>query len=261
MKARDYWNANLDTDNLSRRSGAAHPDIGQAAAFASTPEFEWLRGRLRLQRAGAAEPGLLIDIGGGVGMHAILWAREGMQVVVVDPATDRLKALRELARQAGVADSILFVAGCAESLPVRDGSADACFTKAVLIHTDLSVAARDIHRVLRPGGQGLFIEPLNRNPLIRLYRSWFAPRIWRSITRYFDQSAIDELRAPFERLRWKPFYLVSAGSFVWQYGLKRPAFFRRSLRRWMRLDAWLLRKFEGLELWCWFAAMEVRKSR
>ena len=260
--ARQYWNSNLDTDNLSRKGGGSGTQnavqLKESFAFASTPEFEWLQ-----ERVGDVQGRFLIDLGGGVGMHALLWAIAGASVIVVDPAVQRMQLLRRIATQAGVAERIRFVAAAAESLPFREGSVGVVFTKSVLIHTDLPRAAREIHRVLEPGGQGLFIEPLNRNPLIRLYRACFAPRIWRNITRYFDPSALDDLRAPFGRLRWKPFYLASAWSFFWQYspfGIKNLQRFQDSLRRWLRIDARLTRRWPYLESWSWFASIEVRKE-
>ena len=115
-------------------------------------------------------------------------------------------------------------------------------------------------RILQVGGSGAFIEPLNGNPLMRFYRRWFAPSIWRSITRYFDQEAIDELRQPFGSLCWKKFYLLSAGSFFWQYSRKDIQRLQKSLKRWMRLDKRCFKKWSGLEKYCWFVSMHVRKK-
>ena len=254
MPAKRYWNANLDTDNLSRRRGSA-TRLDEMLAFAETPEFEWLR-----DRVGDVAGRTVVDVGGGMGMHALIWARAGARVLVVDMAVERMRALRALARRAGVADRIAVVVGQAEAMPLRAATARVVFTKSVLIHTDLPAAAAEIHRVLQSDGQGAFIEPLAGNPLIRLYRRFAAPRIWRSITRYFDAGAIDDLRQPFGRLRWKPFYIVSAGSFFWQYGWRNLARFRRSLRRWRRVDTWLAERWPRLEAWAWFAAIEVRKG-
>lgn len=255
MDSREYWNANLDTDNLSRRGGAEHGDLDEPLAFASTPELLWLRERL-----GDVEGRLIVDLGGGVGMHALYWARLGARVVVADLALERLRRLRELARKAGLAEQIHFVAAAAEALPFGSVSVDVVFTKSVLIHTDLPRAASEVHRVLVDGGRGTFIEPLGRNPLMRFYRRWFAPRIWRSITRYFDEEGIAALGCPFAELRWEPFYLLSAGSFFWQYGRKNLGRFRASLRRWQRVDAWLLERWPALRVWCWFVSIEVRKQ-
>jgi SAM-dependent methyltransferase len=255
MQAREYWNENLDTDNLSRHGGAAHERLDESLDFANTPEFAWLQ-----KRVGPVADRLVVDVGGGIGLHAVLWARAGARVLVVDIAVERLRLLRDLVQRAGVADRVMVLAGNAESLPLRSDAVDVVFTKSVLIHTQLSEATDEIYRVLRVGGHGAFIEPLDRNPIIGLYRRLFAPKIWKSITRYFDSESLETLRVRFGRLRWKPFYLLSAGSFFWQYGWKDLGRFRRSLKRWMHADAWIAKRFPRLEPWAWFAAIEVSKD-
>jgi ubiquinone/menaquinone biosynthesis C-methylase UbiE len=254
MDSKSYWNRNLDTDNLSREGGTRHLDMAESLAFARTPEFEWLAAE-----AGDPSGRILLDVGGGVGLQALLWARAGARVVVADLAVERLKALRQLAREAGLADRMLFVAARAERLPLREGSVDFVFTKSVLIHTRLTEAAPELRRALRDGGKGLFIEPLNRNPIIRLYRALFAPRVWRSITRYFDDASLAELGAPFGGSRSRGFYLLAAGSFFWQYGVKSPRRFEKSLKRWMAVDKRLIRRLPWLEKYCWFASVVVEK--
>ncbi len=215
-----------------------------------------------MRRAPNVEGKTLIDIGGGIGLQSILWAQHGANVIVIDMAEKRLSQLRRVARQAGVGGKIRLLAGQAEKIPLDDASVDIAFTKSVLIHTDLPRAAREIHRVLKPGGRGLFIEPTTGNPLIRLYRRFLAPRIWRSITRYFDDDSRRELREPFGGVMYcKYFYLLSAWSFFWQYGRRDIGRFNLSLRRWMRYDRKLIRKYRRLERWCWFVSMEVQKSK
>ncbi|NQU42183.1 class I SAM-dependent methyltransferase [bacterium] len=254
MTSKSYWNRNLDTDNLSRPGGTAHADLEESFAFARTPEFEWLEGRI-----GGMEGKRLLDLGGGVGMHALMWAAQGARVIVADLAIERLRALRVLADQAGLGDRISFVVARGEELPFCERGFPVVFTKSVLIHTNLQFVMREIYRILLPGGQGIFIEPLNRNPIIRIYRRLFAPSIWKKITRYFDRDSLDEVRLPFGTVRWKGFYLLSAGSFFWQYGCRRLGRFQSSVRFWRRADMWILRRWPQLEWWCWFAAIEVRK--
>ena len=256
VTSRTYWNRNLDTDNLSRSGADPFERLDEAIAFASTPEFEWLR-----RQVGDVSGRRLVDLGGGMGVHGLIWARSGARVVVADAALERMRVMRRLAERAGLGERVACVAARAEAMPFAANCADVIFTKSVLIHTDLPRAAGEIHRVLKRGGRGAFIEPLDRNPIIRLYRRFFAPRVWKSITRYFDAEAMAELRRPFGRLRWKPFYLLSAGSFFWQYGWRSLPRFRRSLRRWRRAEVPVLRRFPALERWSWFASMVVTKTR
>ena len=170
MKRKDYWNANLDSDNLSRREGRRHARPDESIVFAQTPEFEWLRRRL-----GRVKGRTLVDLGGGIGRHALIWAESGARVIVIDLAIRRLELLRRHVARAGLAEHVSFVVGRGDELPILSGAADVVFTKSVLIHTDLARAAEETCRILRAGGRGVFIEPRDLNPIIRLYRRLLAP--------------------------------------------------------------------------------------
>ena len=62
----------------------------------------------------------------------------------------------------------------AHGLEFADGSLDLVFGVAILHHLDFPHALREIHRVLRPGGKIVFVEPLRHNPVARLVR-WMTP--------------------------------------------------------------------------------------
>ena len=87
----------------------------------------------------------LLDLGAGTGA----WSRTfttwfpGLEVRAVEPSA----AMRERCEHPGV------LAGSAEDVPVGDDSADAVWLSTVVHHIpDLPGAAREIRRVLRPGG-------------------------------------------------------------------------------------------------------------
>jgi SAM-dependent methyltransferase len=58
----------------------------------------------------------------------------------------------------------------ANRLQFADASFDTVVGGAVLHHLDYDAAIREIHRVLRPGGAAIFIEPLRDNPAWKLFR-------------------------------------------------------------------------------------------
>lgn len=58
----------------------------------------------------------------------------------------------------------------ANALTFEDNSFDVVFGGAILHHLDIEKSISHIHRVLKPGGTVVFLEPLNMNPLYRLYR-------------------------------------------------------------------------------------------
>ncbi len=69
-----------------------------------------------------------------------------------------------------------FIRMNAEALEFPDNSFDLVCGVAILHHLDLQKAIPEIRRVLVPGGHCVFIEPLDHNPMLRLYRA-FTPSI------------------------------------------------------------------------------------
>lgn len=103
------------------------------------------RSELAAVRAGLPEPcGPGLEIGVGSGRFAApLGVRFG-----VDPSV----AMLRLARERGVATA----GGVAEALPVRSGSMDlALMVTTICFLDDEEAAAREMHRILRPGGRAV----------------------------------------------------------------------------------------------------------
>lgn len=58
----------------------------------------------------------------------------------------------------------------ANNLEFPDEAFDVVYGGAILHHLDIEKSVSEIHRVLKPGGTVFFTEPLNMNPLYKLYR-------------------------------------------------------------------------------------------
>lgn len=58
----------------------------------------------------------------------------------------------------------------ANDLTFKDESFDIVFGGAILHHLDIEKSVNHIHRVLKPGGKIIFLEPLNMNPFYKIYR-------------------------------------------------------------------------------------------
>jgi ubiquinone/menaquinone biosynthesis C-methylase UbiE len=97
----------------------------------------------------AARPSI-VDVGCGIGMYSDLLAEAfGATVVGVDPSA----RMRGVAERAHAHPRVRYVAGSAEELPLEDASCDAALMSNVLHHVvDREACARELHRVLRPGG-------------------------------------------------------------------------------------------------------------
>ncbi len=88
----------------------------------------------------------IIDVGAGTGGFAVaLRTWFGVRVIALEPA----QAMRASIAQT---EGIEVVAGTAEALPALDASIDAAWLGSVIHHLrDLSAAAHELRRVLRPG--------------------------------------------------------------------------------------------------------------
>jgi SAM-dependent methyltransferase/uncharacterized membrane protein YbhN (UPF0104 family) len=119
----------------------------------------------------AAEAGIGLDLGCGLGLQANALRARGYRVIGLDAA-------HELVRRA--ADSgVTAVTGSALSLPFADESLDFVYTVGVLHHLQdraaQRAAVREVMRVLRPGGVFMVHETNPRNPLFRLYMGYLFP--------------------------------------------------------------------------------------
>lgn len=128
----------------------------------------WIRPAMN--RLGEVAEKRILDFGCGHGMAAVVLARRGAKVSAFDLSPGYVAEARQ---RANVNETIIdFTVADGHALPYADGSFDAIWGHAILHHLDIAVAAREIRRVLRPGGVAVFCEPWNGNPLVRWLRRW-----------------------------------------------------------------------------------------
>lgn len=249
-----HWTENLDAQNLAGSSQEADlelllalfetEDVRRALSF-----LEPLRGRR------------IIDLGGGLGLMAILIARRGGTVIIADLSLPRLRKARELARRAGAGDLVRCVQCTGENLPFLCESLDGEITKSVLIHTDLPQTAAELARILSPRGKAVFIEPLNRNPLVNFYRRFAAPRVWKQITEYYSSKSIRQTLRPFRlqgrRVRVERLYLLGFIAGVFNYFIKAPGVYRVLEKAFLTIDGILFRTAPALRERAWFCLIKI----
>jgi len=93
----------------------------------------------------------IVDVGTGTGNLARGFARRGARVIGIDPDERLLAQARRLDATAGV--SVDYRVGRAEALPLPDGSADVVTAGQCWHWFDAPLAAREFHRLVRPGGR------------------------------------------------------------------------------------------------------------
>jgi len=112
----------------------------------------WPVGERVVRRVGVGRGEDVLDVACGTGNAAIRAAQAGGTVVGVDLTPELFDAGRRLAADAGV--DVRWDEGDAEALPYRDGSFDVVLsTFGVIFAPRHQVAARELARVVRPGGR------------------------------------------------------------------------------------------------------------
>ncbi|MGO4603492.1 class I SAM-dependent methyltransferase [Terrabacter sp. 2YAF2] len=130
--------------------------------FAAT--YDWQMGGA--QRAGLADlragvvsraTGLVLEVGAGTGLNLPHYGPDVEHLTLTEPDPSMLKRLQRRVEQQPRSATVLRAP--AERLPFDDDSFDTVVCTLVLCGVeDQPLAVREIRRVLRPGGQLLFLE-------------------------------------------------------------------------------------------------------
>jgi SAM-dependent methyltransferase len=194
----------------------------------------------------------VLDYGCGHGMAAVVLERRGARVTAFDLSPGYLVEARR--RAAANDTAITFLQADAERLPFAGASFARVWGNAILHHLDLRIAARELHRVLQPGGVAVFCEPWGENPLL----AWARRRLpYRGKERTPDEQPLCRrhlhlLREVFPSLQVQGYQLLSMARRVLQPG--------RLVSGLEWCDARLLRLAPSLSRFCRYVVLTLEKS-
>jgi SAM-dependent methyltransferase len=186
------------------------------------------------------------EVGCGYGVISCYFAQQGAYVSGFDVSETNVFVAERAARVNRVAERISLHVMPGESMTFADNSFDLVFGNAVLHHLDIAAGAREIYRVLKPGGVAIFREPFGENRLLE----WARNCSWRSSShRHTDDEHsllyrdVETLRTVFPRVVLRESELFT----VLRYFLRKAEIgmiavprFEGATRRLEHLDRWLL---------------------
>lgn len=109
------------------------------------------------ERVIPAAEGRVLEIGMGSGLNLPYYRPAVSEIVGLDPSPRLLGMARR--RTGGIAPAVTFVEGSAEAIPMDDAGIDTVVLTWTLCSIPLAATAlEEMRRVLKPGGQLLFVE-------------------------------------------------------------------------------------------------------
>jgi ubiquinone/menaquinone biosynthesis C-methylase UbiE len=132
------------------------------------------------ERVISAAKGRVLEVGMGSGLNLALYPQQVSEIVGLEPAHRLIGMAREAAERAGL--KVPLIEGAAESIPLQRNSIDTVVTTWTLCTVSDPVGALlEMRRVLKPGGQLLFVEHgLAPEEKIRRWQNRLDP-VWKRI--------------------------------------------------------------------------------
>lgn len=197
----------------------------------------------------------VLDFGCGSGSNSVLIARRGARVSGIDISESLVRMGNERLKDNGVSAHANLLVGSAHDLPFESNSMDVVFGIAILHHLDLELVAKEVHRVLKPGGRAIFQEPVRNSPLMRFLRRlipYRAPDI-SPYERPLTDPELTSFARRFSELRVRAFGLphVKIGQFI--------PFLKRRTEWLYRTDGRTLQRFPRLAHYAGIRVLEVTK--
>jgi ubiquinone/menaquinone biosynthesis C-methylase UbiE len=132
------------------------------------------------QRVISAAQGRVLEVGIGSGLNLPFYSPQVTQLVGLEPAPRLLAMAHDASSRVSL--PVTFIEGSAEAIPLDSKSIDTVITTWTLCTIPAAVQAlREMRRVLRPGGQLLFVEHgLAPDAGVRRWQDWLTPA-WKRI--------------------------------------------------------------------------------
>jgi len=98
----------------------------------------------------------VVDLGCRSGVTSVILASLGARVLAMDSSESNLQETERRARAYGVLDRVRLIHVGGRSIPAADASTDRVLCQSILQSSEPRVIARQIRRILRPGGRAVF---------------------------------------------------------------------------------------------------------
>jgi len=196
----------------------------------------------------------VLEYGCGPGSRAFTLAEKGAIVDAIDISEVAIAlAIKEADKHCV---KINFSVMNAEDLTFDDETFDLVCGSGILHHLDVDDCYKELNRVLKPGGSGIFFEPMGYNPFINLYRK-LTPSLRTDEEHPLIMEDIELAAKYFEDVTTNYFHLTSiTASFLPFNSLK--VFSAAFLNR---FDSLIFKTVPVLKKYAWITVLEFKNKK
>jgi len=209
-------------------------------------------------RLGKLEGKRLLEIGCGDGRLSVKFAQAGARVTGIDISGEMIERTKQAAGQAHAGDRIEAIRMSGEDLSFPAESFDLVYGHSILHHLILGSAASQLSRVLRPRGTAVFLEPLDRNPVLRAFR-YYTPQRRTPTEEPLSIRKLESVAKQFTSWEHTEFYLMSLCAFLWYYGYRSETLFRKTMAILYPVDKVCFRRIPFLRRYAWVSVISFTK--
>ena len=196
----------------------------------------------------------VLEYGCGTGSHSLEIARRGGLVTGIDISEMGIRKAQARAEAAQVEGAEYLVMD-AEEMLFEDNTFDLVIGEGILHHLDLEKSYSEISRVLKPGGQAIFMEPLGHNPAIEIFRM-LTPKLRTADEHPLRRRDLKLADKYFSSTKLHYFHLISFVSLIF---LQAP-FFYKSVEFLDKVDAFIFKVLPISGLLAWYSIMVMSNS-
>lgn len=201
----------------------------------------------------------ILDYGCGTGYKSHKFARMCSRVFAIDISFESLKSGKRTSEEKRLNDRIFWIAMIGECLAFKSETFDLIYGHSILHHLDLDYALPEIARLLKKGGRAVFLEPLDTNPAIRLFRK-LTPTKRTPTEKPLTFKQIHKFEKHFSEVHHREFYFISLFAYAWNLIIPNDKLYTLFLNILGPFDDFLLKWIPPLRYFCWITVLEFKKS-
>ncbi|MBI2839971.1 MAG: methyltransferase domain-containing protein [Acidobacteria bacterium] len=153
-KIREYWNERIHDLEMAKHPVATREFFDDLDDY----RFDKLRYLPRLVDFNGHKGRRLLEVGCGIGIDLVRFAKGGARVTGVDLSETAIRLTRTNFQSRGMSNGAQMIIGNGEQLPFAENTFDVVYAHGVIQYTaDAARLIADCRRVLKPGGDGIFM--------------------------------------------------------------------------------------------------------